>query len=71
MVNNADKYCLYTYSGGSFTVIAKVGKGLSSVKLLSNLYADGIREIITDKKTPTKYKDVKNCKCSFNVIQFT
>jgi len=37
IVNNADKYCLYTYSGGSFTVIAKVGKGLSSVKLLSNL----------------------------------
>jgi len=37
IVKNADKYCLYTYSGGSFTVIAKVGKGLSSVKLLSNL----------------------------------
>lgn len=37
MVKNAARYCLYIYSGGSFTVMAKVGKGLSSVKLLSNL----------------------------------
>lgn len=52
MVKNAVKYCLYKDSGGSFTVIARVDNGLSSVKLLINLYADGIREIITDKKTP-------------------
>jgi len=37
IVKNADRYCLYTYSEGSFTVMAKVGKGLSSVRLLSNL----------------------------------
>lgn len=37
IVKKSDKYSMYAYCDGSFTVIAKVGNGLSSVKLLSNL----------------------------------